>query len=1134
MITPDEEKKPAEAENAPQAPLSPEAGTPSKSASLRAGSQEILPPPEQDASGSEKPPAEKIAPAAETPGHPLPIVGIGASAGGLEAFEKFFTNMPADSGMAFVLIQHLDPTHKSMLAELVKRYTAMNVYEVEDGMKVEANCIYTIPPNRDMALFRGRLQLMEPVAPRGARAPIDYFLRSLANDQGEYAIAVILSGTGSEGAQGVRTIKGAGGLVMIQDPGSARYDGMPLNAIATGLSDYILPPEEMPSTLVKYVEHAFGVGHKALEALSPKGEKDLMNKIFLLLRAQTGHDFSLYKQNTIRRRIGRRMILQHISSLSDYVRFLQRNPAEVETLFKEMLIGVTNFFRDPESWEALKEKVLPQLFEERPLDQAVRIWVVGCSTGEEAYTIAMLVQEYMEQHGVSYKLQIFATDIDGNGIEKARLGIFPEGIATDLTPERLQRFFDHKGNIYQVKRIIRDNVVFAVQNVAKDPPFSRLDLVCCRNLMIYIQPELQKQVLRIFHYALNQNGFLMLGNSETVGDYYTLFASLDRKWKIYQCKRATAPLGPGFDLKAPPVNVEEKNGPRPAALPQESTATLRALVERTLLNEYTPTCIVANAQGEVLYIHGRSGKYLELPSGETTLSLLDLAREGLRPELTNALRQANVHKQPVHYEGIRVKTNGDSVTVNLTVAPILEPPALRDLSMVILEEAISYECPAESGEDSAQEQDQRIIVLERELRAKEEYLQTTVEELETSNEELKSTNEEMQSSNEELQSTNEELETSKEELQSVNEELVTVNTELHKKIEQLSQANNDMNNLLASTEIGTIFLDTHLRIQRFTPIVTQIFPLLHSDIGRPVSDIATSLNYEGLAHDAEEVLNSLRFKEIEISAKDGRWLWMRIMPYRTLENIIDGVVITFVNITRQKQAQMELGRLSHAIEQSNSIVMITDVDGNIEYVNPRFAEVTGYTAEEVHGKNPRLLRSGEHPAEFYRRLWRTLLAGQTWRGEIHNKKKNGELFWEAASISPVQDGKGDNIHYVAVKEDITEQKRLQKSNEALLQISMDSFLQLDDKGSILQVNDIYCAMSGYSRAEALSMNFADVAVTPSPIGGVVERLKQLIGSGNGHFHLQHRQKDGRLLEVEASARYVNMDGGRVFVFMRPV
>ncbi len=907
----------------------------------------------------------------------FPIVGIGASAGGLAAFEAFFSGMPAetDPGMAFVLVQHLAPDHKSILSDLIRRYTRMQVFEVEDGIKVKPNCAYIIPPNRDMAFLNGTLQLLEPSAPRGQRLPIDFFFRSLAHDQRERAICIVLSGTGSDGTLGVRAIKGEGGMVMVQNPGSTEFDGMPRSAIATGLVDYELPPAEMPAQLIAYITHAFSKPPRtASSAPAPKIENAL-KKISILLRAHTGHDFSQYKSSTINRRIERRMAVHQIEKLDGYVRFLQQNPAEVEALFRDLLIGVTSFFRDPEAFKALEEKIIPGLFADKPAGGLIRAWSMGCSTGEEAYSIAILLHEHKEALKKNYKLHVFATDIDSQAISTARAGIYPASIVADISPERLARYFtaEPDSSMYRIRKNIRDILVFSEQDVIKDPPFSKLDLISCRNLLIYMGGDLQKKLIPFFHYALNPGGVLFLGTSETVGEFDGLFTVLDRKSKIYKSKKDikhtkhTAPF-----LLIPPMTADEEPAPRSTAKATALTKQpLRNLTEQAIVQLIVTAGALVNKHGDILYLHGRTGMYLEPPPGETGASnILKMAREGLLRDLTIALHKVSVTKEIVRCPGLSVKTNGNRTRVNLTVCPVLSDPAAAPegfLYLVILEEALPSDAVTGNRTtvsiNKSSEANARIKALKKELQAKEEYLKTAHEELETSNEELKSSNEEMQSVNEELQSTNEELETSKEELQSVNEELATVNSELQNKVGDLTRSNNDMKNLLAGTGVGTIFLDLQLRILRFTPAATRIINLIHSDVGRPITHIVSNLvGYDRLIADVQAVLDSLIPKEIEVQLQAGEWFMLRILPYRTVDNVIEGAVITFVDITEIKRTEEEalrkandLLRMAVVVRDSYDAVIVQDIDGRILAWNPAATRIYGWSESEALEMNIREL-----------------------------------------------------------------------------------------------------------------------------------------------------------------------------------
>ncbi len=907
----------------------------------------------------------------------FPVVGIGASAGGLAAFEAFFAGMPADKdpGMAFVLVQHLAPDHKSILTELVKRYTRMEVFEVEDGVRVRPNCAYIIPPNRDMAFLNGTLQLMEPAAPRGLRLPIDFFFRSLAQDQRERAICIVLSGTGSDGALGVRAVNGEGGMAMAQSLETTEYDGMPHSAIATGLVDYVLPPAAMAAQLIAYAAHAFARRTSPAIDPSPKAG-DVLRKICVLLRDHTGHDFSQYKQNTLIRRVERRMAVHMVDRTEDYLRLLRNTQGEAQALFRDLLIGVTNFFRDPEAFALLEHEVIPKLFVGKHAGAPIRVWVCGCATGEEAYSIAILLQEHLESLRHSYKIQVFATDIDPESIEQARTGVFPASIAADLSPDRLARFFtqDGEGGPYRIQKVIRDLLVFSEQDVIRDPPFSKLDLITCRNLMIYLNGELQRKLIPLFHYALLPGGSLFLGTSETVGEFANLFTTLDRKHKIYRRQEdlpgALRPTLGGF---VPPLS---EGAPTRTVRPDATEATranLRRLTEATLLSHYAQAGALINSRGEILHIYGRTGRYLEPAAGDAGLNILTMAREGLRPALTSALYRVASRKEPVFHPGLRVKTNGDYTTVNLSLRPVISegPEPRTDLFLVVLEEApLPAEAAAAHPVDAAPPQPsshevRRVAELEQELRTKEEYLQSTLEEMETSTEELKSSNEEMQSVNEELQSTNEELETSKEELQSVNEELATVNAELQNKVSDLSRANNDMNNLLAGTGVATLFVDHQLRIVRFTPSATELINLITGDIGRPVSHIVSNLvSYDKLVEDVQTVLRDLTPREVEVETRTHRWFLMRIRPYRTLDNVIEGAVITFTDITDRRVAQSrleererELSIILNGMFDPFALLDLTfDAEGlvsacRLSSVNGPFEVLTGLSGDRWRGKN---------------------------------------------------------------------------------------------------------------------------------------------------------------------------------------
>jgi two-component system CheB/CheR fusion protein len=856
------------------------------------------------------------------------VVGIGASAGGLEAFEQFFQHAPADSGMAFVLISHLDPTHESILTEILQRTTTMPVVEAQDQVSVAPNHVYVIPPNRDMSIFHGVLQLSVPEQPRGQRMPIDAFLRSLAEDQGDQAFGIIFSGTGTDGTLGLRAILGAGGISLVQEPATAKFDGMPTSAIQAGYATHVLPVEKMPEALLNSSRKLVVHQEKPLPAATVSG----MNRILMLLRSGTGHDFSLYKKSTIGRRIERRMSQHNIDDMEIYARYLKEHPAEIHILFKELLINVTNFFRDPEVFVALKQDILPQLFAGKPEDYLFRVWVTGCATGEEAYSIAMLLREYMDEAGQEFKIQLYATDLDDDAIAIARAGVYPANIAQDVTPERLRRFFTKEDSNWRIKKEIREMVVFAIQNVIKDPPFTKLDLLSCRNLMIYLEPELQNRLIPAFHYALKPGGMLLLSPSESIGNHTELFSAQNRKCKFYRAIHTVSStrtvMSGGLSWAA------ESGGKTPVeAIKKVHETNYAELTKRALLQAYAPSSVLTDPKGDILYVHGDTGKYLRPAPGQASLNAVEMAREGLPLELRAAIHNAAELSMPTLNQELSVKTNGGFSNVSLSVRPL--PNNGQKLLLLSFQDGAPT--PAKSGRvkrTSGSAELQRIAELERELAYNKENLQSTIEEQQASNEELKSTNEEMQSTNEELQSTNEELETSKEELQSINEELITVNAELQTKIEQLASMQNDMKNLLDNINIGTIFLDRHLAIKRFTRDAARVYRLVAADTGRPLADIKSNLEGEDLLTDAQAVLDTLTPRERELRTANGTWFLARIQPYRTVDNIIDGVVLTFTDITERIAAieGREARELAEAIVNTVREPLIV-LDGKLNIVS---------------------------------------------------------------------------------------------------------------------------------------------------------------------------------------------------------
>lgn len=876
------------------------------------------------------------------------IVGLGASAGGLEALEQFFNNLPKVEDFSFVIVQHLSPDYKSLMAEILARHTMIPIHEAEDGMTVKPGNIYLIPRKSNMTIFNGKLLLRDQE--HGLNLPIDIFFHSLSEDLGEKAIGIVFSGTGSDGTRGVRNIKEAGGIVMVQNPDSARFDGMPTSAIATGIVDFVLPPEEMPKALLSYIS-----GNRKL-ANSLKNDKLTdatgMSKILSLIRSKTGVDFSFYKQNTVVRRIQRRMGINQIQTLDEYVRYLESYPAEIQTLYKEILIGVTKFFRDPEGFDVLKNKVIPKLFENKNSRDAVRVWVAGCSTGEEAYSLAILLAEYCDENNLRDNIKVFATDIDRNALEYASSGIYSESIAADASMARLRRYFVPKGDNYQIATQIRERVIFAHHNIIKDPPFSKIDLITCRNLMIYLQPVLQKKVLQNFHFSLNSSGYLFLGSSETVGDTGKLFSPYDIKWKIYK-RVGEGKMVPSLtDTMIEPRWTKYSHKVLPVPNMSRQLSNEVENVFEGLIHDYLPPSVLVNENREVLHTFGQVDDFLRLPSGKMNIDITKMARDELSIPLSTALQQAIRKNRDVHYSNVVIadkdKENGRSI--NLKVRRISS--GSRNFYFLIVFEPMGL---GETQDDEAEKFNlednvrKRINDLEQELQYTKESLQATIEELETSNEELQATNEELLAANEELQSTNEEL-------QSVNEELITVNSEYQSKISELTELNEDMVNLLDNMDIGIIFLDDNLVIRKFTPPASEIVNILKNDVGRPLEHLSHNLvDYPHFFKEVRQVFYSEKAYTTEAMTVDKSHFMIKVTPYRTGENKIEGVVLSFVDITDKIQVQRELENersvISSILSAAPVAVTMVSSEGRITYVNEQAAEILGFTQEQVSTMN---------------------------------------------------------------------------------------------------------------------------------------------------------------------------------------
>jgi two-component system CheB/CheR fusion protein len=839
------------------------------------------------------------------------IVGIGASAGGLAALEQFFEKVPPKSGLAYVVVQHLDPTQKALLAELLQRVTSMPVRLAEEMMRVEPDCVYVIPPNTELIVTKGALHLDKPAEPRGMRLPINILFSSLARDQGERAVAVILSGMGSDGTLGMQAVKALGGLTAVQQPDSAQFDSMPRSAIAAGCADIVALSAELPGRILATIAQTPGATEPEPAAKEVADSSSALpaaplHSIFKQLQQRTRRDFSLYKPSTVHRRIERRMAIHALSTLAQYANFLQQNPQEIDLLFKELLIGVTSFFRDAAVWQHLADVTLPELLARRPQEQKLRAWVAGCSTGEEAYSLAMVfaeVAERLPQHQ-DCTLQIFASDLSLDAIATARRGQYPASISATVSADRLARFFSAHDGRYRIKQNIRDHVLFAQQDVVLDPPFTKLDLLFCRNLMIYFDATLQSKLLPLFHYSLRPGGVLMLGSSETVGRFNRLFTPIESKLRLYLREDHVSSVNPDFLIKSfPPLSKLTKELPvSPSNHPNKPAENLQTAADHVLLQVYAPPAVLVSSAGDIVYISGRTGKYLEPAAGKANWNFHAMVHEDLRAPLADALKHAATQTEAVQLRGLQVNAASGVQMVDVTLQALQKPAALHGMVMIVFRDVAP--APASRGRRKAPSAVEAAHAAE--VQGCRDEIRTLREETRASKEELQSANEELQSTNEELQSANEELTTSKEEMQSMNEELQTINAEMQTKLDDLALAQSDMKNLLNSTDIAMLFLDKKLNVRRYTDRAAKIINLRENDIGRPLSDLTTSLQYPTLHEDAHETLRTLVFSEKQILTSDGRWFSVRIMPYRRLDNVIDGAVITFVDITATKELESKL------------------------------------------------------------------------------------------------------------------------------------------------------------------------------------------------------------------------------------
>jgi two-component system, chemotaxis family, CheB/CheR fusion protein len=945
----------------------------------------------------------------------FPIVGIGASAGGLEAFKKFFTAMPADCGLAFVLIQHLDPTRESHTAELVGTFTRMPVMQVNGATRVEVNRVYVIPPNKYLSIGKQTLRVCTPAAPRSLRMAVDHFLHSLAEDQQEKAIGVLLSGTGADGTLGLKEIKAAGGMTMVQDPLTAQHDGMPRSAIASGSPDYVLPAEQMADALLTYVKHASST------ATGIETPANHLASTLALLRERTKFDFSAYKKNMLQRRIHRRMSLKQVDDMSAYLTLLRGDPAEVAALFKDLLIHVTSFFRDPAAWRMLQERVIRQLIADKGTNAPLRVWVSACATGEEAYSLAMVLIEELRAAGKGCSLQVLASDVDADALEVARAGVYPEGIAAHVGPDRLARFFIKGEHSYRVSKELRDTVVFAQQSVVSDPPFSKLDIISCRNLLIYLESAIQERIITLLHFALAEGGYLFLGSTESIGPQEAMFEAVSKKWRIYRR------VGPArhdkalFPVMGPTLSTVAL---RPSSS-HPSPGRLAALAQNVLLQRYAPACTIINRSGEILYFHGATGKFLAQPSGVATRDLLAQARNGLRSKLRDAVRTAVLKTETVVSRGIQMRRGSTLARVTVTVEPLNTGTEIDALWLVSFEDEPEVHTQASAAPAAADEGNDTDAAVVRDL---EYELKTTRDDLQLSVEDLRAVNEEMMSVNEELQASNEQLETSKEELQSINEELSTVNTELEAKIAEVEASNNDLDNLLTSTNIATLFLDTRLRIRRFTPVATQLFSMIPSDIGRPLSDIAQQFADPTLLSDAAAVLEKPIAPKREVQAYDGRWYVRQVLPYRTRNKQTEGVVITFSDVAAQALQEARLYAES-IVDTVREPLLVLDGDLRVRSANQSFYATFQVHQDETVGRSLYELGNRAWDIPQLRRLLGELLPKQHVLNDFEVEHDFGSIGRRSMLLNARalhRGGDRPDLILLAI-EDLTERKRVQKA-----------------------------------------------------------------------------------------------------------
>ena len=1022
----------------------------------------------------------------------VPIVGIGASAGGIEAVTALLRALPTDTGLAFVLVQHLDPTHTSMLTEILSRTTSMSVVEVTAEMRVQRNHVYVIPPAATLSISGGILHITSRVEMRGQHRPIDHFLRSLAEDQGHRAIGVILSGSATDGTLGLQAIKGEGGITFAQDE-TAQHTSMPSSAIETGCVDFVLPPAAIAAEIARIGRHPY-VARAADETAAVRDGEPGLARVIEQLRMSIGVDFTNYKRNTLFRRVTRRAILHRMEDLRDYARLLQGDPAEVAALYEDILISVTTFFRNPEAFEALKAKVFPRLVRDRSRNDPVRIWSVGCSTGEEAYSIAIAFAEFAELARIQVPVQVFGTDLNGAAVEKARAGLYPKAIVHDVSADRLRRFFFEADGTYRISKAIRETTVFARHNLLTEPPFSRIDLLACRNLLIYLEPSLQQKAMGMMHYALKPNGVLWLGTSETIGSYRDLFEVEDAKHKIYVKKPGLPHTMARPFSESPQASQRVEQAARDAA---PVAPDIHREADRLLLSKYTLPSVLVNADMEVLQFRGDTGLYLTPAPGRASLNLFKLLRDGLLLGVRGSLLKAKRENVPVREDGLRVRSNGGFRRANVHVVPVrATSPGSQTHFLVMFEDvplggaALPRSrkpgrdrtrlegATAKKAREATEEETARLA---QELAATREYLQSVIEQQEAANEELQSSNEEVQSANEELQSINEELETSKEEVQSANEELATVNEELQNRNGELGQINNDFSNLLGSVQVPIVMLGSDLRIRRFTPMAEKLLNLIGSDVGRPISDIRLGLGVPDLERMLVEVIETVTVKEVEVRDRQGHWFVLRIRPYRTQDNRIEGALLVLIDVDAIKRDQETLRRQAALLDQAGEAIFMWELDGGISYWNRGAEETYGMTRDRALSRKPYELLATSPPAKVF---LEALRAHGQWTGELTQTRHDGARVVVESRMT-VERGAGDGDALVFQSDrPITERKHMEDD----LRAQAEALVTAD------RSKDQFLAILAHELRNPLAplANALDVVKNPAAAPEAVDRARQIM------------------------------------------